>query len=150
MYKFPPVGRHVREDLCSLLRGDEASKARLSAAVPFRVREATYSEKLFSTTPQNLALARAYATRSSGYTTSAFAPARSPALPGEIPSASARRALRFATAHSLEHLICAAPSRPAGLPVLLPHGDDCRILPHAQVSVIVAMHGSASEHEEGA
>ena len=106
----------------------------------------TYSSKVFSTSSTNFPLCLLKATSSSEYKTLWFVLCMS----GLIPSASARRALRFAISHSFVQRGTKEASRPAVLEVLRPHNTDCRMRPHAQVTVIVAVHGSTSGQAEGA
>ena len=114
--------------------------------LPLGAQSSTYSAKVFSTSSTNFPLCLAKATSSSEYTTLRFGLCVS----GLMPSASARRALRFAISHSFVQCGVRAAARPAGLETLRPHSTDCRMRPHAQVTVMVALHGSTSGQAEGA
>ena len=107
------------------------------------------SAKLFSTSAQNFALARANAVTSSVYVTCCSVRPPDSRSVGLMPSASARRALRFAIVHSLEHLSCWLLSR-APLERERPQGTDWRMRPQGQVMVTTERQGSDSSQEAGA
>ena len=106
------------------------------------------SAKLFSTSAQNFALARANAVTSSVYVACCSVRPPDSRSVGLMPSASARRALRFAMAHSLEHLSWLLSRAP--LERERPQGTDWRMRPQGQVMVTTERQGPDSSQEAGA
>jgi hypothetical protein len=67
-----------------------------------------------------------------------------------MPDVTARRALRFAISHSFVQCGPEEALPTTELEVLRPHSTGCRMRPHGQVTVVMAVHGSTSGQAEGA
>src|SRR6266850_6572847 len=119
--------RHGGQNLYPLVRRHEPALSRhrhvscFSLGAQVKPQKHTYSAKVFSTSSTNFPLCLVKDTSSSEYVTLRFVLCVS----GLMPSASARRVLRFAISHSFVQRGVRAASRPAELEAHLPHSTGC-------------------------